>query len=417
MKRIGLVVLAFSTTAIGQATQAAPPQQKPQSIVRGGTAAANAPTPADMYCSGFITTENIPEDHYVAGGWNSPDQAHYAGTTDRVYIYGPTVKQGDLLHILRKVRDPNHYEMFSGERAAVRQVGQPYFERGYVRVIDVQKNVAIAIPELSCGDMVPGDLAIPLVEREKPVFRTVALDRFTPPNGKTTGRIVMANEFDTHLGSKQKVYLNIGADKGLKVGDYLRATRTYSSTYHDQEGGLSAKATDMEETQKKPHKITKQQVSEFPRMTVADMIVLHVHPRSATAMILTALQEVQVGDGVELMDVSGAPEAAGAVAPAGSAGASAASSVPSPPTIACNFSPATVHSGDSVTISCDANSPDNRPLKIQFSASGGKISPSGNRATLDTTQAGVGPIQVRAVATDDRDLSASTISTVNVQPK
>jgi hypothetical protein len=131
-------------------------------------------------------------------------------------------------------------------------------------------------------------------------------------------------------------------------------------------------------------------------------------------MILTALQEVQVGDGVELMDVSGAPEAAGAVAPASS---TATSSVPSPPTIACNFSPATVHSGDSVTISCDANSPDNRPLKIQFSASGGKISPSGNRATLDTTQAGVGPIQVRAVATDDRDLSASTISTVNVQPK
>jgi hypothetical protein len=75
-----------------------------------------------------------------------------------------------------------------------------------------------------------------------------------------------------------------------------------------------------------------------------------------------------------------------------------------------------VHVGESVTISCDANSPDNRPLRIQFSSSGGKLSASGNRATLDTTQAGSGPIQVRAVATDDRDLSASTIATVNVQP-
>jgi len=40
------------------------------------------------------------------------------------------------------------------------------------------------------------------------------------------------------------------------------------------------------------------------------MIVLSVHPKSATAMIMTALEDIHVGDGVELMDVSGAPEAA-----------------------------------------------------------------------------------------------------------
>jgi hypothetical protein len=416
MKRIWLTILVFSALGFAQGNQQPVNQQQPQPIVRGGTKISNVPTPNDIYCSGFITTENIPESHYVAGGRYSPDQAYHAGTSDRLFIHGSGLKEGDRLQIVRKVKDPNHYESYRGEKAAINALGQLYFERGFVRVVDVQKNIAIAIPELSCADMVPGDLAIPLVEREKPVFRNVKLDPFSPPNGKTTGRIVLANEFDTVLGSTQKVYLNIGADKGIKVGDYLRATRTYEYTYSDAEAGLAAKAVNVEETQKNPPKITKGLVSEFPRQTLADMIVLTVHPKSSTAMIMTALQDVHVGDMVELMDVSGAPEVSGISTPTPAGAPAMTGAASSPPSITCSSSPATVHVGESVTISCDANSPDNRPLRIQFSSSGGKLSASGNRATLDTTQAGSGPIQVRAVATDDRDLSASTIATVNVQP-
>lgn len=421
MKQIGLLLLALSSLGFGQGAQPPSAQQQPQpkSIVRGGLVISNKPSPSDMYCAGFITTESIPQNHYVVGGWNSPDQVHYAGLTDRVYIYGGGVKEGDKLQVLRKVRDPNRYEAFPGESAAVRNLGQLYFERGYVRVIDVQRNVAVAIPELSCGDIVPGDLAIPLVEREVPVFRKVSLDRFAAPNGKPTGRIVMGNEFDNNLGSTQKVYLNLGQDKGLKVGDYLRATRTYEYSYRDREAGLSTRASDTEETQKNPPKISKSQVNEFPRRTVGDMIVLQVHPRSATAMIMTALEDVRVGDGVELMDVSNAPEMSTSLtSDSGAPGTPAAASnaPPSPPTIVCSPTPANVRTGESSTISCNATSPDNRPVRVQFSTSGGKLSSSGNRATLDTAQANSGPIEVRAVATDDRDLSASTTATVNVEP-
>jgi len=308
MKQAVLILAALSGFALGQGTQ----QPKGQKLtVKGGQATvSNTPTPNDMYCSGFITTQAVPESSYVAGGWNSPDQAHFAGATDYVYVYGASAfKAGDRLHIVRRVKDPNHYELYKGERSAIASVGQPYFERGYVRVLEVQKNVAITVPELSCGDMIPGDLAIPLVEREKPVFRAVTLDRFALPNGKTTGRIVMANEYDSEVGSGQKVYLNIGEDKGLKVGDYLRATRTYEYTYHDRDSGLSARAHDMEDNQKAPPKFPKDKLGELPRKTLGDMIVLHVHPRSATAMIITALEDIRVGDGVELMDVP-APEAA-----------------------------------------------------------------------------------------------------------
>src|SRR5215472_13090617 len=253
MKRIGLALLALSAFAFAQGTGT-----PSGPAVRGLVAVSNTPTPNDMYCSGFITTQAVPESTYVAAGWNSPDQTHYAGASDFVYIYGASgYKAGDKLQILRKVKNPNHWEAYRGEKSAIGSVGQPYFERGYVRVLEVQKNIAITVPELSCGDFVPGDLAIPLVEREKPVFRSVTLDRFAVPNGKPTGRIVMANEFDSVVGSTQKVYLNIGEDKGLKVGDYLRATRTYAYSYHDREMGLSVKARNTEETQKNPPRFPK----------------------------------------------------------------------------------------------------------------------------------------------------------------
>lgn len=420
MKRIGLLMLAFVVSGFGQGTQQPPaqPQPQPQLTQTTGVTVSNKPTSSDMYCSGYITTENVPESHFVVGGWNSPDQTHFAGATDRVYIHGGGFKEGDRVQIVRKVRDPNRYQPFPGQSGDINRLGQPYFERGYVRVIDVQRNVAIAIPELSCGDIVPGDLAIPLVDRPVPEFQNISLDRFAAPSGKTTGRIVMANEFDNTLGSKQKVYLNIGEDKGLKVGDYLRATRTYEYSYHDKEAGLSTKATEMEETQKKPPKLSRGEIGEFPRRTIGDMIVLTVHRRSATAMILTALEDVRVGDSVELMDVSSTPMTSDSpttepVAPA----TPVTAAPPSPPTIVCNPTPASVRSGESATISCETTSPDNRPVRVQFSTSGGKLaSSSGNRATLDTTQASSGPIAVRAVATDDRDLSASTTATVNVEP-
>ena len=213
----------------------------------------NTPTPADMYCSGFISNKKLPENHYVVGGLNSPDQSHFAGSSDWIYIYGTGLKVGDKYLIVRRVTDPDLYESMPGQHAIVRSLGEPYFERGYVRITEVQKNVGIAVPELNCSDIVTGDLAIPFVEREAPVFRQITLDRFAPPSAKPRGRIVLANEFDTvSMGSRSKVYLNIGGNKGLKVGDYLRATRTYDYSFHDPVEGMSFSAFNMEDTQKDP---------------------------------------------------------------------------------------------------------------------------------------------------------------------
>lgn len=417
MKITGLILLVLGVAALGIAQKPAPPAQKLQHAANLDI--GNAPTPYDMYCAGFITTEKVPEQRFVIGGWTIPDQTRYASSGDPIFIHGRDIKEGDRYQIVRKVRDPNRYQIFNGQEGAIHNAGQPYFELGYVQVVEVQKETGIAVPVLSCAEMVPGDLAIPFEDREAPKFRKVTLEKFAPPNGKTVGRIIMANEFDTFIGSKYKVYLSVGEDKGLKVGDYLRATRTYSAAYADPQSGLSRHATANEDTQLHPERLSGADTSGLPRLTLGDMVVLQVHRKSATAMILTALQDIHVGDGVELMDVSAAPELQ-PVLPV-SAGTPAVEAAPvtsaaaAPPTITCTASPSTVRVGESSSINCNAASPDNRPLSITFVANGGRLSSSRNQATLDTSDAGPGPIQVRATAFDDRQLSASAITTVNVE--
>lgn len=416
MKR---VLLAFSILSVGfsfgQAVQSSGAQGGVTVAQASRNQPATTPTSSDIYCAGYITTEKIPENHYVVGGWNTPDQTKYASSKDWVYIYGSGLKEGDRVQIVRKVRDPNHYESYKGQKSAIKAAGQTYFERGYARIVNVQRNVGVAQMELACGEALPGDIAIPFVEREKPVLRYPQLDRFAPPNGKTTGRIILADEFDTYLGSKYKAYLNIGADKGLKVGDYLRATRTYNYTFHDMEAGLSARAGIADDTMyKNAPKLTKEIVSQLPRRTVGDMIVLQVHPRTATAMIVTALEDVRVGDSVELMDESEIPPVPAATIAAPTEATPAAAT--NPPSITCSANPTSVRVGESATISCNAASPENRPVTIRFSSNGGRLTPGNNRATLDTTDAGAGPINVRATATDDRDMSSFAVATVNVEP-
>jgi len=86
-----------------------------------------------------------------------------------------------------------------------------------------------------------------------------------------------------------------------------------------------------------------------------------------------------------------------------------------PPTMSCSANPTTVQSGTPSTITCDCKSPDNVPVNVEYSASGGKVSGTGNTATLDTAGASPGPITVTGKCTDSRGLSASSDSTVTIE--
>ncbi len=85
-----------------------------------------------------------------------------------------------------------------------------------------------------------------------------------------------------------------------------------------------------------------------------------------------------------------------------------------PPTISCSANPSTVNPGDSSTITASGVSPQNRPLTYSYSASAGSISGTSGSATLSTTGAAPGTINVTCNVVDDKGQTATGQTTVTV---
>ena len=95
-----------------------------------------------------------------------------------------------------------------------------------MKVIDTRSKAAIAQIEYACDGVNPGDTTIPFAEKPCVSFHTpVRFDRFLPASNKISGRIVMGKDFDSQLGTGHKVYINVGSNQGVKIGDYFRAVR------------------------------------------------------------------------------------------------------------------------------------------------------------------------------------------------
>src|SRR6185369_4286477 len=314
MKKTGLLLLLCAVSALAQMPESAAtvPMEAPQNTLVTNASfpfeRVQTPTAADLYCAGFITKESMPDANFVAGGLNSPSTTKFANG-DLVYLQGSGYQTGQQYTIIRELRDPNQYEVYPGQRKLVAATGQPYAEVGRVRVIDTRSHAAVAQVEFSCDPINPGDVAVPFTEKQPITFHApVRFDRFLPASSKTSGRIVLGKDFDTVLGTGMKVYINVGSNQGVKVGDYFRATRTYTADLNDPVDSLSFKASTAEDTQKRPPAIEPNMltrtkgpaihVGDLPRRAVGEIVVLTVTPTTATGMVVYAPEDIHAGDGV-----------------------------------------------------------------------------------------------------------------------
>jgi hypothetical protein len=311
MKKTGLFVLLLATAAWSQSgTEASvDPQGTAPTSNSFPTLRVQKPTYADLYCAGFISKQILPDSSYVAGGLQTPSTTKFT-RGDMVYLQGTGYMAGAEYEIVRALKDLNEYEMYPGEKKLLKETGQPYEEVGRVKVIDVRNKVAIGQVEFACDGVNPGDTAIPFAEKQAVTFHEpVRFDRFLPASSKLSGRIVMGKDFDSQLGTGQKVYLNVGSNQGVKIGDYFRAVRSYEEDLHDPVDSLSFKAAIAEDTQKKtpsvdPAMFTKGNgpvihVKDLPRRAVGEIVIIGVTNTTATGMIVFALEDVHSGDGVE----------------------------------------------------------------------------------------------------------------------
>ena len=316
MKKTGLLLLLLVAVAARaeQADSAAADQGTPQgtlyTVVGFPTERVQTPTNADIYCAGFISKQLLPNAHFVAGGLETPNTTKFVNG-DMVYLAGGGFQTGQQYTILRELVNPNKMELFIGQQAAVKAAGQPYAELGRVTIVDTRSKMAIAKIEFSCDPIEPGDYAVPYAEKPSISFHPPQhFDRFAPANGKLTGRIVMAKDFDSELGTGMKVYMNIGATQGVKVGDYYRAVRAYTADLKNPVDSLSFKASMSEDTQKNPPAIEPNilthakgpviHVADLPRRAVGEVVIISTTPTTATGMIVFSLEDVLVGDDVEM---------------------------------------------------------------------------------------------------------------------
>jgi hypothetical protein len=317
MKKTGLLLLLMVTASLAVAQQSATASTPDAAGIISTSVNVpfvrfQTPTAADIYCSGFLTKDRIPDANYVNGGLQTPTSTKFE-IGELVYLAGSGYQAGQLYSIIRELRDVNEYEIYPGERKVLAAAGRPYGEIGRVRVVDTRSHSAIAQVEFSCDPINPGDIAVPFVERPPVTFRVPGhFDRFAPPNGKLSGRIVLGKDFDGVLGTGMKLFMNMGSNQGVKVGDYFRVVRSYTATLRDPVDSLSFKAQTSEDTQMRPpafeaDRFTKTtgpniHVSDLPRRAVGEVVVLNVTPTASSAMIVFALEDVYAGDTVELDD-------------------------------------------------------------------------------------------------------------------
>jgi hypothetical protein len=253
-----------------------------------------------VYCSGFLSDPKVPDDIRVISG----EQSNYKiifSRGDFVYMnrgQQQGVKVGDVYSIVRPDHDPTN-EWFVGQDKATKRMGILYRDLGQIRVVNVQAETATAEILFSCDYMQRGDVARPFVERPAPPYKDASkFDIFAPVSGKPVGTVVTGYDWHQVFGAGITAYVNIGASKGVKVGDYVRLFR-----YQTSKDDISAKAGE-QDTQYKVFGFgsapKKYAGKDLPREILGEGIVLNVTKDAATVLVTYEREEAYTGDFAEL---------------------------------------------------------------------------------------------------------------------
>jgi hypothetical protein len=194
---------------------------------------ATSPDYSAVYCSGFITDEKVPSEVRLISGEESGSKIVFT-SGDYVYISrgaAQGVRVGDRFSIVRPNKDPNDVPWFKWQEKLLKAMGTQYTDAGQVQITTVHPNVSTGIVKFSCDYLQRGDIALAMTERPSPPYKpSEKFDKFAPVSGKSVGMLVAGMGFTEVYGKNSTVYVNLGTNQGVKVGDYLRVFRYQGST-------------------------------------------------------------------------------------------------------------------------------------------------------------------------------------------
>lgn len=293
---LGVLPVAMYAQKVGSVTLPA----QPPAVTAEVTEIDHPISHSDLYCAGFLS-QPLPRDGYIAGALDTPYQTHHTAK-NFIFLRGSDYQPGTRVSIVRQTQDPNRYYPFPGEQARQESAGQIYADIGYAVIVERRgTDIAVAQLEFSCQDAVDGDQVVPFVERPPVSYRLrSSMDRFPVAAPVLAGRIVAGRDFDQYLGGGAKVYLNLGASQGLKPGSYLRVVRGYAPQEMDTADMAVYRAPMRDQNQKNAPRLPGPKLKDLPRRVVGEVVVLSTQPTTATAMVSFALEDIHIGDTVEL---------------------------------------------------------------------------------------------------------------------
>ena len=319
-----LVLIILSATAFAQKPTPSPrqsPAPTPRLIIREDNRKMPVAVGNNLYCAGYVETGSVNTANEIVGAENEQEQNIYA-EGDNVYISMGTnrgVKVGDVYSVIRpRGRVATRW-------SKKRNLGFYVQEVGAVEVINVKAEVSVARVVTSCDNLLLGDLLQPTPSRTSPVFeQRPALNVFADSSGKTSGRIFMARDGQELLGREQIVYIDLGTEDSVKIGDYLTIYRPLGRGNlfeNDEEESVSAREDGFQSeiyrggkfSNQAPRKsgskatgsiVTNEDAKRGRpnnlRKVVGEIVILNVKEKTATAVITRTAQEIHTGDRVEL---------------------------------------------------------------------------------------------------------------------
>jgi hypothetical protein len=277
-----------------------------------------------LECSGQIETISPSAVFEIVGAEQEQEQRVFADG-DFIYINGGSqqgLRVGDQFAVVRP-RGQFRTSLTSKKGP----LGVYTQEVGRVSVIEVKANVSIGRVGQTCDSILLGDLLRSVPQRFAPTARPETdLERFADPTGKQTGRIVLARDTREMISKDQVVFIDLGTEDNIKVGDYLTIYRPAGTgnvtRFRDKEVTPNAsrrfeserfrggKFSNQSQRVKNPYggtfseTVTTPEIRErrpaVPRKVVGEIVVLSVQGRTAAAVITRVAQEVHTGDFVEL---------------------------------------------------------------------------------------------------------------------
>ena len=236
----------------------------------------------DVYCSGFITNQRIPNYPRVIGGQDDDLRSRALQFLPGKMIYlqgrwGETFSPGDEFQVVRKDL-LYRYSWYPGQGRKTNGLGHKYDDVARIKVVSVRPEAALAEITSACDGIMSGDRLLPFRTRPRPMVRLKPkTEAYSPPSGKLGGTIVVFEGEHGWALEGSIVFLDVGRSEGVRPGNYFTIYVTDRKPLYFTLGG-----------------------SPYPRENIGELMVLDTYERSSKALVTYSARQIYPGDQIEL---------------------------------------------------------------------------------------------------------------------